>query len=420
VRVDNEDINIFFKNADFVNPSQATALEIATAISERTSGRVVGSVVLNTQTGEEFVNVRTSTVGSQGFIQVLGGDVQSALRFPEIRNTRQDIATWTVERFQGTDEMVYTATAGISPGCQSGGVNRGDIVTIRLDSGFDPANTGSFEVTFVSDDQFRVRNGRGVPQEGIQQVNPDDFVFYRPDLGNILLAARPATVLETGNRELTVLLPVTSPIVKRKLAGGHHFHGGVAVITDATANTATLSTMSDFPTEGALHVISSRPHPSGTISSVSQDGDGDPLVRMVDAEGWPDRGSFYSPTQQTFYYYNGKQGRNLLKVEPAPPAELGGTPVKYTERYKYSGIQGNVLQNVYPDPTKAIGLEVGEAGAELNGEFYQGSFLFDPNASHALERTRRSGLEPHRDPGPVYAGRHPERRPLGPGIRHRP
>ena len=374
VRVDGETIAIYFKPADFVNPSAATAQEVASAISDRTNGKIVGSVVSNTRTGEDFVNIRTNTIGSQGFIQVIGGDAQSAMRFPEVRLTRQAIAAWDVTRYLGTDEMVFTATSGVSPGCRTAGVRIKDIVNIRIDSGFDTHNTGSFTVTYVDEDSFRIKNGQGLPQASVIQAHGDDFCFYRPDLGNVLLSSRPATVLQTSPRELTVILPVTSPIVKRTLQGGHHYHGGVANAVSGTANTLTLGSSNGFSASGSALVISDRSGNEGVCSSV-----GASTLNLVSAEGWPSSGAAYSPVDQTFYYYSGKTGDVLTGVSPTPQSYLAGSPLKYSARYSYSSILGNVLQGVYPNPAPAIGLDVTSTVA-LNPAF-QGSFLYDNSSA---------------------------------------
>jgi len=373
IRADSDVFEVHFRSSDFANASGATAQEVASAISDRTSGRIVGSVVSNTRTGENFVNIRTATIGSQGFIQVLGGDAQAALRFPQVRLTRQTTATWNVTRYLGTDEMVYTAVSGVSPGMRTASVRKGDIVTIRQDSGFIQSNTGSFEVTFVEEDSFRIKNGEGLPEVGITQDHVDDFVFYRPDLGNVLLSSRPATVVQTAPRELTVILPVTSPIVKRSLKGGHHFHGGAAGAVSGTSNTLTLGSTNGFPQSGSALIISSRASNEGVCSSV-----GGGVVNLVSGEGWPSSGAAYSPVSQTFYFYSGKSGDTLTGVSPQPAASLAGSPMKYSPRYRYNGIVGTTLQNVYPDPTAAIGQDI-SGTVELVPDFF-GSFLFDKSA----------------------------------------
>ncbi len=373
VRVDGQDVFIFFKTTDAADLSQATAQEIATAISDHTQGRIVGSVVTNTRTGEEFVNIRTATIGSQGFIQVLGGEVQAVMRFPQIRPTRQAVATWNISRYLGTDELLFTAVSGVSPGLRTAGVKRGDLVTIRPDSGFDPANTGSFQVTFVEEDSFRAQIGGGVPQVSVTQQHLDDFVFYRPDLGNILLTSRPATILQTASKELTVILPVTSPIVKRTLSGGHRYHGGLAVAVESTLTTLTLGSTTGFPQSGEVHVVISRIANEGVCSNVGVN-----TINLVNGEGWPSNGAAYSPVTQSFYYYSGKAGNALTGVLPQPPTSLGGSPLKFSQRYSYNGLSGNVLLNVYPDPAGAVGFEV-TSRIFLDPKFF-GAFMYDTSA----------------------------------------
>lgn len=370
LRVDGSDIKIEFLASDATDPNLATAQELATVISERTQGKVVGSVVTNVRTGEQFVNVRTSTIGPQGFIQVLGGDAQSVMRFPEVRPTRQGTATWNVTRYLGTDEMVFTATSGVSPGCRTAGVKRGDFVAIRQDSGFATDNVGSYEVSFVDEDSFRIKNGSGVIESGITQNHIDDFCFYRANLANILLSSRPATVLSTGNKELTVILPVTSPIVKRSLKGGHHFHGGLSVVTAATTTTMDIGSAKGFNLPGSVHIISSRKNSEASVSTLS----GNDVI-LISSEGWPSQGSFYAPTTGLFYYYSSKNGKTLQNVSPTPPSSLAGAPVRYSERFSYTGITANQLTGVYPDPSAMVGLEV-SAEIALEGAFV-GSFLYD-------------------------------------------
>lgn len=375
IKVDGDEVTVVFDSTDAINLSQATAEEVATAISKKTGGRAVGSVTLNTRTGERYVTIRTSTIGSQGFIQVLGGDAQTVMRFPEIRPTRQEIGTWSVSRYLGTDEITYALVGGESPAMRTAQVKRGDFVTIRFDSGFSQENTGTFEVSFVEENSFRVRNPRGKPETSdVTQAHTDDFTFFRPDLGNILLAARPATVLQTATKELTVILPVTSPIVKRTLKGGHHFHGGLAGAVAVTEDTLTLGTSMGFPDRGAVRVISSRSSSEGVCSSVS----GNSIV-LVDDSGWPDHGAAYSPTTQTFYFYEGKNGGALTNVTPTPPTTLAGSSLKYSHRFSYDGISGNILQNVFPNPSSALGFEVASE-AEIDSEYW-GSFLYDTTAN---------------------------------------
>lgn len=369
VRCDDIELSVVFHSASVQNITQVTAQEAATIITDQSHGRLVATVVSNTRTGEEFVNIRSVTIGSQGFVQVLGGDAQSAFRFPEIRATRQAIGTFDISRYLGTSEMVYACISGVSPGTRMASVQRGDFVTIRQDSGFNQDNCGSFEVTFVDENSFRIKNGKGHLESSITQTHVDDFTFYRPDLGNILLASRPATVLQTAPRELTVLLPVTSPIVKRTLKGGHHFHGGASVVTSTSPTIANLGSTSGFPSSGSFTIIISRDHAEVTCSSVTAN-----TITLVSIDGMPNSGAVYAPTTQTYYYYNSVIGNVLQGVQPSPP-DLSGSPLKYSPRFSFTGKSANSLTGVYPDPAQTIGFEV--CSQVLGDPNFFGSFLYD-------------------------------------------
>ena len=370
IRVDDSEIDIYFKSTDALDISATTAQEIAVAISERTNGKVIGSVVNNVRTGEQFVNIRTKTMGSQGFIQVLGGDSQAAMRFPEIRPTRDGIATYNVEIYLGTDEITYKFISGVSPAMRTAGVRIGDYVTISSGSGFNSKNCGTFKVSFLDEDSFRVTNSSGVPEIGVTNINVDDFVFYRPDLGNILLAVRPATILHTAQRELTVMLPVTSPIVKRTLRGSHHFHCGVSNVISATADSMELASPSNFNAPGSVHKVGNREMAEGVVSSVTGSN-----LTMINGEGWPISGAAYSPTERRFYYYQNKIGNLLTGITPTPPLTLAGTVLKYAKKYSYTGVSGSTLTGVTPNPINLIGYDVVSETEIIDG--FPGSFLYD-------------------------------------------
>lgn len=375
IKIDNTIIDVTFGPEDAATLASATAEEVAIAISQKTQGKAIGSVLTDARTGNQYVNIRTATIGSQGFVQVIGGDAQAKLRFPEVRPVSMTLATYSVSNYLGTDEMIYTVTAGAAPDFIVAGVQKGDFVNIRDDSGFDVSNTGTFEVTFAGSGFFRVKNGSGVSEAGITLAHLDDFTFFKPNLANVLLSARPAALIETSNRELTVILPVTSPVVKRTLFGGHHFHQGVTGVLGTTVNTIAIGSTNGFATAGAVTPTLSRKIARGVVSTI-----GATTVTLIDGANWPTKGSFYAANTRSFYYFSGRVGNQLTGVTPAP-ASLSGAPIIYAERYSYSGITGSTLTGVYPDPTGLTGFEVSATGALTNSNF-PGSFMYDPQAKY--------------------------------------
>lgn len=375
VRVDDTIYDIVFTTSDFVNLHSATAAEVATAVSDQTQGALIGSVVSDVLTGQNFVNIRTSTIGAQGFVQVLGGSAQTILQFPEVRPLSGTISTWSVEHYLGTDQMVYTVTSGPIPNFGSAQVSSGDFVTISPDSGFNLDNTGTFQVSFVGSGFFRVINPVGIAQSGITNNHTSDFTFFRPDLGNVLLSSRPAALIEISPQQLIVVIPVTSPIVKRTLKGGEHFHNGVSAVVASSSTSVTVASSTSFDTAGAIRPMASRLFSKGVVSTFSSN-----TVTLINAQNWPTQGSFWAPNLRQFFYYQGISGNILQNVTPTPPSAMAGSTITYTERYSYTSLTGNTLNGVFPDPTALLGYEVACAGAQIIAH-YQGSFMFDPDAS---------------------------------------
>jgi hypothetical protein len=214
----------------------------------------------------------------------------------------------------------------------------------------------------------------GVAQSSVTNNYVSDFTFFRPDLGNVLLSSRPAALVETQPRQLIVIIPVTSPIVKRTLKGGEHFHNGVSQVTATTSNSVTVASTTAFDTAGAIRPMTSRLFTKAVVSTFSSN-----TVTLINAENWPTQGSFWSPALRQFYYYEGISGNMLQNVTPTPTG-LAGATITYTERYSYSSITGSTLNGVFPDPTNLLGYEVACAGAQIVPN-YQGSFMFDPGAT---------------------------------------
>jgi hypothetical protein len=379
IRVDaNTVTTIIFNTADANSLSAATAEELATAISRKTDGQVIGSVLTDPRTSATYLNLRTATIGSQGFVQILGGDAQSVFRFPHMRETVQVTSNWAVTRSDTADQIEYSLVSGSSLKLIDAGVKRGDFVTVRTDSGFNLANTGTFEVSEVLDqDSFRVFNNAGTPQTATNS-NLDDFTFFRSDTSNILLYRRHATVFTVSPQKTVIILPVTAPIIRRNLRGGTYFKGGVSTGTAATSTTLDLSNASEFPSSGAIKKMSARNLASSIISSVSST-----TISLTSAESFPTSGAVFSSVTRLFYYYSSIVGNTLQGVTPAPDSSIISSEAKYVERYKYTSKTGNTLNGVFPDPTSLAGFDVALCGAAMVAG-QPGPFLFDPAAEFTL------------------------------------
>jgi hypothetical protein len=375
VRLDNTEEIIVFHSGDAVDLHNATSDELATAISQKTNGRIIGATLTDTRTGSNFLNMRTSTIGSQGFISAIGGNAETEIQFPTARNLIGTLATWSVSRYLGTNEMIYTVISGPAPNLSSAQIIRGDSVVVRTDSGFNSKNTGTFQVSAVGSNFFRVINPNGVVQTIVTNIHTNDFFFFDPILGNVLLSARPAALVETSPRQLTVILPVTSPIVKRTIRGGHHFHQGDTEVLLTTTNSITVGSVTGYPASGAVRLLITRKPSEGIISTTSPT-----TITLIDGQNWPTQGAIWVANVREFFYYQGIIGNQLQNVTPTPPSQIAGEHASYTELYSYTSITGTTLNGVFPDPSALIGQTVFAAGA-ITGTNFPGSFLYDKTAT---------------------------------------
>lgn len=79
----------------FINPNQATAQEVANAITGGLN-KVTGSVVKTNASPKPFVNIRTNTTGSLGMINVIGGTANAVIGFPTGPNIISDLVKSTI------------------------------------------------------------------------------------------------------------------------------------------------------------------------------------------------------------------------------------------------------------------------------------------------------------------------------------
>jgi len=385
LKVDGLTKTVEFDSNDADDLNAVTAEELAAAITSKTDGSVIGSVITDSITGKMFLNVRTKTIGTQGFIQVLGGDLQTSLKMAVARDTVADTPEWAVTRYSTKDEMQFTLTApggADDPLLIAAGVRVGDLLTVRYDSGFALANVGTFPITAVGADFFRVTNNEGVV-ETVIPTNDDDLTFYSSDASNILLYRRTATIMETSPGEHTVILPVTIPVVARTLRGAHHFRGGYNRAVSATSSTLTLDGVTGFTATGEIRKQTARNVAKSSVSSVTSN-----TIVLVSSGGFPTKGSVYSPVSKTFYFYSGISGNALTGVTPNPTAavvSIVGSSAKYSERYKYTGITGNTLTGVFPNPVSLISFDVAFAKTVINTS-QPGSFIFHPQATKTLHK----------------------------------
>ena len=370
-------IVIEFQLSDAANLAAALASELANAISARTDGKLIGSVVIDPKSGDKFLNIRTSTIGNQGFLKAIGGDAQHTLQLGTIRPIVPGTGTWVVTQYGTSDEMLFTLSSGTDPDFSSAQVQPGDSVTIRKTSGFNAKNTGTFLVSAAGSGFFRVHNNAGVPETTATTHN-DDLTFFRAYTANILQGARLACMIEDSPEHLLVTLPVSSPMNRRNPRTAWYQKGAIGTATAATLNTLTLNTVNNFTASGAIKPASSRLAVESSITAITSN-----TISVANIANFPTQGSVFSSVTRTHYYYSGISGNTLQNVTPSPTSDIVGSNARWSERYLYTSILGATLQGVFPDPSSLVGFDVLQASIpKANGIL--GSYLFDTKALYQV------------------------------------
>ncbi len=231
---DQESVEVTFSTSQFTNINQATAQEVADAITKeiRRLGRN-GSAIAKDDGIGGYVTLISETNGPSSSVQVLGGKAQNKLKFAQIRPTSGVAATqWTLSQEDGG---VIRATWSGGPDPKIGKVEKNDYVNI-YGSAFDASNLGTFTITavnggLVGDAYVEWENPAGI-SETTTQGNEEGILFFNPEKTNINSKVTWAGAFQTENRLLEVFMPATTRVVRRDRAGAAHLHDTGASTVD--------------------------------------------------------------------------------------------------------------------------------------------------------------------------------------------
>lgn len=173
IKVDsNSDIlNITFNAADFTNIANASATEVANAISRAAFNNgytMSASAEISPIDGLRYVQLLSGTKGPKSSLTVVGGSAQNILRFPEAKNAIPNVGTTFTTSFDGP-YVKFTWTGGPDP--ELSFVNPGDYVNI-YGAGYLETNQGTFVIESVqggpvNEAYFEIINPNFVPQGAV-------------------------------------------------------------------------------------------------------------------------------------------------------------------------------------------------------------------------------------------------------------
>ena len=267
-KVDNiVDELIEFKAADFVDINNATVDEVVSVINRKATNSFA-VVFDNRILKRQFIRIFSSTIGSKGSIEVLGGRANIGLQF---QGWNDDAGSgvdtiWTITKVG--DTMTFTHTGGTFPNL--GAVQLGDVAIIDI-----PGNEGSFTITEidVGAGYFKFVNLFGTAAVFDHGANPDTSVnFIRPEKVVVFKADTRAVVWEVTPGEIIVEMPASPPVVRRSLIGSAHINGLVSEIVDRTsATTMELDNGEDWPVNGGIFLIQEIQQIKTHVVTISED-----------------------------------------------------------------------------------------------------------------------------------------------------
>jgi len=246
--------SINFNAANFIDPNNATANEIAGAINKQAQHSfavVFFDRISNTRSMQLFTN----TVGSKGSVKITGGIANSSIQFTGFLQESGSTAStvWNITKIGDTTK--FQVIAGGSTGLDR--VNIGDIVIIDI-----PGNSGSFEISDVNlfENSFTFANAFSTPGIHSHVLHPNTSVDFMQLVQNVVYTQNNrAIVWETSPGQIIVEMPATPPVVRRQLAGSAHLNGiqsGVETVVDL--NTLELNNAEEWPMFGGQFVLQNK------------------------------------------------------------------------------------------------------------------------------------------------------------------
>ncbi len=292
---------IEFKSEDFTNINAATGNEIVAAINRQAQNSFAISFD-DSLTKRTFIKLFSNTIGAKGSIEITGGRANVGLRFEGfLDDAGNGITTeWTVTKVG--DLVKFQHTAGDSPGIQF--LQAGDIIISNITD-----NEGSFviETVDITNNSIFFRNLFGTPGVFTQTLSTDTK-YLRPFKALVYIKDRRAVVWETISGNITVEMPASPPVVRRRLEGSAHINGEIQLTVSRVSDTELeIIDAENFPDSGIFNIINIGEIIS-RIKTVSED--------TISTYNFNTRlGGF----DQKFTY-TGKSGNILTGITPNLPA----------------------------------------------------------------------------------------------------
>lgn len=221
---ESEDIAVIFKRTEFARLGEATAKEVAAAITRacinfKSQGYAIP--VTDPTTGLKKVKIYSAKSGLSSSVRIIGGSAQRVLKFPQSIFTTSGVspfASWTISLSPDTEGNIrFTETTGIY---NLQNLIAGDLVYIYGPEFESSDNQGVFEVQNVLVEYpgpvqwFEITNPIG-SADVVSQILFEDLMFFRPVRHTIYDQPRRVVVAQT-QPSVNIEIPATTLAVGRR------------------------------------------------------------------------------------------------------------------------------------------------------------------------------------------------------------
>ena len=360
--VDEEHLErIQLNESDFTDISNATIDETIAAIN-RQAKRFYATSYYDSASKKSYIRIFTNTVGSKGSLRILGGRLNTALKFNGfIENAGQGSDTEWIATKIG-DEVTLQYVSGTSPGLEY--VQADDIVIINL-SGIE----GSFSIQEIDlyNNSIKFKNLLAVAGS-YTQSSDNQVKFIRPNKYVAYLNPRRAISWETSPGEIIIEMPTSPPVVKRSLKGSSHINGAFSEMINKNSDTSlTVKDAYLFPESGKFFMqkvdeIVTKIETISLSETVSYKNESR-LQFPIDVYSYSDRTILDTIGDIDTGNYTITNLASTIGLEIGQQVSMVGLP-PYT---KIVGIDGNVVYVSHPAESSSSAIAVRFLGNVLNG-----------------------------------------------------
>lgn len=272
--VDGQSVTITITPANFNSSTAATAQEVAMEISSLCESGNINAYAedyFDEHTNTTKIRLYSNTVGSQGSMQVIGGQIQNALQFESPITNTQDTTTQFTITANG-NLVKYAWTSGTKPPLSS--LLPGYYVNI-YGTDFNSINRGSYFIKDVVNSSLTDGSGYFTYESNysytqvVNLTSSNSILYFDPVKERVYQQSTFATVSQIQPNSSTVYIPATTDLLHRDPTTGGSFLTDNIFILDHTTGTFLDNETIVGQTSGASGYVLAGTNASTSVSMLT-------------------------------------------------------------------------------------------------------------------------------------------------------